>query len=80
MNTKPKVQKPFELGSCVSWNFRGHAVKGTIQKIFLKRVEKEFRGTMYVRVGSQARPAYQVKTISGKDVLKSHTELKSARA
>ncbi len=79
MKHKEKVQKPFECGSKVQWNFRGHKVQGIVQKIFLKRIEKQFRGATFVRLGSVTKPAYQVKTISGKDVLKSHTELKSLR-
>lgn len=67
----------YKIGSLVQWNWMNHKVKGTVEKIYLKPVSKIFRGTTYKRNGSPERPAYQVKSLAGNQVVKIHSELTS---
>lgn len=65
----------FKPGSKVQWNWMGRPVRGSIKKIYHKRVEKLLRGTLFKRNGSPEMPAYLVKSNAGNEVLKLHSEL-----
>ena len=77
-----KNQKPirkFQSGAKVQWNWMGRIVKGTVLKIYLKPISKTLRGFEFKLNGSKETPAYFIKSESGNEVLKLHTELKASK-
>ncbi len=70
-----KMKKTFKPGAKVKWNWMGRTVNGTVEKMYVTRVSKSFRGTVFTRLGSVQKPAYLVKSAAGNLVLKSQTEL-----
>ncbi len=73
---KTKTTKPIEIGTAVRWNWRGHLVRGSVVKIYLKSVTRTRDGKSVKRNGSPEKPAYLVRSAAGAEVLKLHTELK----
>lgn len=71
-----KTGKALRLGSLVEWKWRGHIVKGKIQRIYQKRIEVELRGARYVRNGSAEKPAYLILSAAGNEVLKLSSEVR----
>ncbi len=77
---KQTQQIPFEIGTTVFWRWMGRKVQGQVKRIYVKPIERVFRGSVFKRNGSKDKPAYLVESVSGSEVLKSHSELKIVKS
>lgn len=70
----------FVKGDVVQWNWMGKVVVGVVERVYFRAVTKTLRGFEFRRNGSALVPAYSIKSRSGNEVLKLHSELRKSSA
>ena len=70
----------FRKGSRVSWAWGAHTASGKIVERFTEKVSRTIKGTEVTREASRSEPAYLIEQDDGDKVLKSRSELSSARS
>lgn len=69
----------YETGTKVEWNWGRGSANGTIKKRYTEDVSKTIKGTEVKRTASPSEPAYLIEQDDGDQVLKSHSEVSTAR-
>ena len=65
----------FLKGDQVFWKWMGREIHGVVEEIHMGPIEKEIKGKIIKRNGSEQKPAYLVRSEAGNYALKLHTEL-----
>ena len=65
----------FSEGDRVKWSWGDGTARGTIEKIYTRKVTRKIKGTEVTRKASKDEPAYAIRQKDGDLVLKSHSEV-----
>ncbi|GAA4339938.1 hypothetical protein GCM10023149_50980 [Mucilaginibacter gynuensis] len=66
-------------GDTVHWNWSNGEAEGTITKTHTEPVTKTIKGAKVKRNASKDKPAFEIKTDKGQQVVKSESELKKGK-
>ena len=65
----------YSVGEKIVWKWMGRQIFGEVLEIHYGPIEKKIKGKLIKRNGSVEKPAYLVRSQSGNQALKLHTEL-----
>ncbi|WP_166820577.1 hypervirulence associated TUDOR domain-containing protein [Thalassoroseus pseudoceratinae] len=71
-------KKRYEEGERVKWKWGDGHGRGTVEKVYTRKVTRKIAGSEVTRNASDDEPAYYIKQSDGDAVLKSHSEVTKA--
>lgn len=71
-------KKRYEEGERVKWEWGNGYGRGTVEKVYTRKVTRKISGTEVTRQASEDEPAYYITQKDGDAVLKSHSEVTKA--
>ena len=68
----------YKEGDTVKWEWGNGTARGTIDKVYTRRVTRKINGTEVVRNADDDNPAYYIEQSDDGAALKSHSEVSKA--
>ncbi|MEM8864475.1 MAG: DUF2945 domain-containing protein [Planctomycetota bacterium] len=68
----------FNEGDRVAWDWGNGQAEGKVVKVYHQKITLKIEGNEVTRDASEEEPAYKIEQDDGDEVLKSHSEVKSA--
>ncbi|MEM8854212.1 MAG: DUF2945 domain-containing protein [Pseudomonadota bacterium] len=68
----------YSEGTKVKWSWGQGTGKGTIEKVYKRKITRKIKGTEVTKKGVKDCPAYYIKQADGDAVLKLHSEVQKA--
>ena len=68
----------YSEGTAVKWKWGDGWGKGTVQKVYTRKITRTIKGSEVTREADDDCPAYLIEQKDGDEVLKSHSEVEKA--